>query len=62
VGEPGPAANGDPAAAADPAGNGDLAKAEQAIAEQSARTHEELAHVEEEVAAVQRQAEQFGPR
>jgi regulator of protease activity HflC (stomatin/prohibitin superfamily) len=59
--QPDPAANGDPAATADPAGNGDLAKAEQAVAEQSARTHEELAHVEEEVAAVQRQAEQFGP-
>jgi hypothetical protein len=61
AGQPGPAANGDPAAAADPAGNGDLTKAEQAVAEQSARTHEELAHVEEEVAAVQRQAGQFGP-
>ena len=62
AGQPDPAANGDPAAAADPAGNGDLTKAEQAIAEQSARTHEELAHVEEEVAAVQRKAGQFGPQ
>ncbi len=68
AGQPGPAASGDPAATADlattadPAGNGDLAKAEQAVAEQSARTHEELAHVEEEVAAVQRQAGQFGPQ
>jgi regulator of protease activity HflC (stomatin/prohibitin superfamily) len=61
AGQPDPAANGDPAAAADPAGNGDLTTAEQALAEQSARTHEELAHVEEEVAAVQRQAGQFGP-
>jgi len=62
AGQPDPAANGDPAAAADPAGNGDLTTAEQALAEQSARTHEELAHVEEEVAAVQRQAGQFGPQ
>jgi len=61
AGQPGPAANGDPAATADSAGNGDLSKAEQAVAEQSARTHDELAHVEDEVAAVQRQAEQFGP-
>jgi regulator of protease activity HflC (stomatin/prohibitin superfamily) len=62
AGQPGPAVNGDPAAAADPAGNGDLTTAEQALAEQSARTHEELAHVEEEVAAVQREAGQFGPQ
>jgi hypothetical protein len=55
AGQPGPAANGDPA------GNGDLTTAEQAVAEQSARTHEELAHVEAEVAAVQREAGQFGP-
>src|SRR5215472_12736790 len=68
AGQPDPAANGDPAAAADPApaadppGDRDLTMAEQALAEQSARTHEELAHVEEEVAAVQRQAGQFGPQ
>jgi hypothetical protein len=59
AGQPGPAPNGDPAA--DPAGSGDLAMAEQAVAEQQARAHEELAHVEEEVAAVQREAGQFGP-
>ena len=52
---------GQPDPAADPAGNGDLATAEQAVAEQQARAHEELAHVEEEVAAVQREAGQFGP-
>jgi len=62
AGQPEPAANGDQAAAADLAGNGDLTTAEQALAEQSARTHQELAHVEEEVAAVQRQAGQFGPQ
>ena len=61
AGQPDPAANGDPAAAADPAGDGDLTMAEQAVAEQQARAHEELAHVEEEVAAVQREAGQFGP-
>jgi regulator of protease activity HflC (stomatin/prohibitin superfamily) len=60
-GQPDPAANGDPAVAPDPAGNGDLTVAEQAVAEQQARAHEELAHVEEEVAAVQREAGQFGP-
>jgi regulator of protease activity HflC (stomatin/prohibitin superfamily) len=56
--EPGPAANGDQAAGGEP----DLGRAEEAVAEQAARTHEELAQVEQEVAAVQRQAEQFGPR
>jgi len=61
AGQPDPAANGDPAAAVDPAGDGDLTMAEQAVAEQQARAHEELAHVEEEVAAVQREAGQFGP-
>src|SRR5262249_59674805 len=48
AGQPDPAANGDPAAAADPAGNADLTMAEQAVPEQSARTHEELAPEEEE--------------
>jgi regulator of protease activity HflC (stomatin/prohibitin superfamily) len=42
-GEPGPVANGEPAAA------------EQAVAEEAARTREEVARVEQEVAAVQRQ-------
>jgi len=52
---------GDPAAAGDPATNGDLARAEQAVAEQAARTREELAHVEDEVAAVQAEAQRFSP-
>src|SRR5690349_226723 len=42
-GQPGPGANGEPAAT------------EQAVAEEAARTREEVAQVEEEVAAVQRQ-------
>ena len=61
AGQPGPAANGDPATTAEQAGNGDLTRAEEAVAEESARTHDQLAQVEEEVAAVRRQAEQFGP-
>ena len=60
-----PALTGDPAAgdpaAGDPAGNGDLTRAEQAVAEQAARTRERLAHVEQEVAAVQAEAERFSP-
>src|SRR5262249_7915009 len=43
----------DPAGAGGPASIGDLTRAEQAVAEQAARTREELAHVEDEVAAVQ---------
>ena len=63
AGEPDRAANGDPATAADPPGNGDPARAaEEAVAQEAARTHEQLAQVEDEVAAVRRQAEQFGPR
>ena len=57
----GPALSGDPAAAGDPATNGDLTRAEQTVAEQAARTREELAHVEQEVAAVQAEAERFSP-
>jgi len=57
----GPALTDDPAAAGDPATNGDLTRAEQAVAEQAARTREELAHVEQEVAAVQAEAERFSP-
>ncbi len=56
-----PALTGDPAAAGDPATNGDLTRAEQAVAEQAARTREELAHVEDEVAAVQAEAQRFSP-
>ena len=56
-----PALTGDPAAPGDPATNGDLTRAEQAVAEQAARTREELAHVEEEVAAVQAEAQRFSP-
>ena len=55
-----PALTGDPAAG-DPAANGDLTRAEQAVAEQAARTREELAHVEDEVAAVQAEAQRFSP-
>jgi len=47
--------------AGDPPGNGDLTRAEQVVAEQAARTREELAHVEQEVAAVQAEAERFSP-
>ena len=54
-----------PAAAGDPATNGDLAatgiRPGQAVAEQAARTREELAQVEQEVAAVQAEAERFSP-
>jgi regulator of protease activity HflC (stomatin/prohibitin superfamily) len=57
----GPDLTGDPAPAGDPATNGDLARAEQAVAEQAARTREELAHVEDEVAAVQAEAQRFSP-
>jgi len=57
----GPDLTGDPAAAGDPATNGDLTRAEQAVAEQAARTREELAHVEDEVAAVQAEAQRFSP-
>ena len=56
-----PALPGDPAAAGDPAPNGDLTQAERAVAEQAARTREELAHVEQEVAAVQAEAQRFSP-
>ena len=56
-----PALTGDPAAAGDPATNGDLTRAEQAVAEQAARTRDELAHVEQEVAAVQAEAQRFSP-
>jgi regulator of protease activity HflC (stomatin/prohibitin superfamily) len=55
------ALGGDPAAAGDPAMNLDLTVAEQVVAEQAARTREELAHVEQEVAAVQAEAEKFSP-
>jgi len=56
-----PALGGDPAAAGDPAMNLDLTAAEQVVAQQAARTREELAHVEQEVAAVQAEAERFSP-
>ena len=56
-----PAFSEDPATAGDPAMNLDLTVAEQAVAEQAARTREELAHVEQEVAAVQAEAERFSP-
>jgi regulator of protease activity HflC (stomatin/prohibitin superfamily) len=56
-----PVFSGDPAAAGDPAVNVDLTVAEQAVAEQAARTRDELAHVEQEVAAVQAEAERFSP-
>ncbi|HEY1347040.1 MAG TPA: SPFH domain-containing protein, partial [Streptosporangiaceae bacterium] len=56
-----PALTGDPAAAGDPATNGDLTRAEQAVAEQAAQTRDELAHVEQEVAAVQAEAQRFSP-
>jgi regulator of protease activity HflC (stomatin/prohibitin superfamily) len=56
-----PPLGGDPAAAGDPAMNLDLTVAEQVVAEQAARTREELAHVEEQVAAVQAEAERFSP-
>ena len=55
------ALDGDPAAAGDPDMNLDLTVAEQVVAEQAARTREELAHVEQEVAAVQAEAERFSP-
>jgi len=48
-----------------PGGNGNLTRAEQAVAEEAARAREEVAQVEQEVAAVQRQvaeAEQTTPR
>jgi regulator of protease activity HflC (stomatin/prohibitin superfamily) len=57
----GPAVTGDTAAAGDPVTNGDLTRAEQAVAEQAARTRAELAHVEDEVAAVQAEAQRFSP-
>jgi hypothetical protein len=47
--------------AEDPATNGELSQAEQAVAEQAARTRDELAHVEQEVAAVQAEAQRFSP-
>jgi len=56
-----PAFSDDPAAAGDPALNLDLTAAEQVVAEQAARTREELAHVEQEVAAVHAEAERFSP-
>jgi regulator of protease activity HflC (stomatin/prohibitin superfamily) len=56
----GPAFSGDPAVAGAPV-DGDLTRAEQAVAEQAARTREELAHVEDEVAAVQAEAQRFSP-
>jgi len=56
-----PALTGDPAAAGDPATTGDLTPAQQAVAEQAARTRDELAHVEQEVAAVQAEAQRFSP-
>jgi regulator of protease activity HflC (stomatin/prohibitin superfamily) len=56
-----PAVTGDPAPAGDPAANGEPTQAEQAVAEQAARTREELAHVEQEVAAVQAEAQRFSP-
>jgi regulator of protease activity HflC (stomatin/prohibitin superfamily) len=55
-----PAFSGDPAVAGDPV-DGDLTRAEQEVAEQAARTREELAHVEQEVAAVQAEAQRFSP-
>jgi hypothetical protein len=55
-----PALTGGPAVDGDPA-NGDLTRAEQEVAEQAARTREELAHVEQEVAAVQAEAQRFSP-
>jgi hypothetical protein len=55
-----PAFSGDPAVAGDPV-DGDLTRAEREVAEQAARTREELAHVEQEVAAVQAEAERFSP-
>ena len=60
-GEPADSLTGDPAVAGDPSGNGDLTRAEQVVAEQAARTREELAHVEQEVAAVQAEAQRFSP-
>ncbi len=48
-----------------PAENGDLARAEEVVAQEAARTRDELAEVEQEVAAVQRQvaeAERSGHR
>jgi regulator of protease activity HflC (stomatin/prohibitin superfamily) len=71
TGQPGPAADGepvitgDPAADGEPAANGDLARAEEAAAQQAAEaahTRDELAQVEQEVAAVQADAERSGPR
>ncbi len=68
TGQPGPAADGEPAVTGDPAPNADLATAEEAAAQQAAEaahTRDELAEVEQEVAAVQRQvaeAERFGHR
>ena len=56
-----PAFSDDPAAAGDPALDLDRTVAEQVVAEQAARTREELAHVEQEVAAVQAEAERFSP-
>jgi len=55
-----PAFSGGPAVAGGPV-DGDLTRAEQAVAEQAARTREELAHVEQEVAAVQAEAQRFSP-
>jgi len=60
-GGPAGSLTGDPVVAGDPPGNGDLTRAEQVVAEQAARTREELAHVEQEVAAVQAEAERFSP-
>jgi regulator of protease activity HflC (stomatin/prohibitin superfamily) len=60
-GDPAVGLTGDPAVAGDPPGNGDLTRAEQVVAEQAARTRDELAHVEQEVAAVQAEAERFSP-
>ena len=60
-GDPAESLTGDPAVAGDPPMNGDLTRAEQEVAEQAARTREELAHVEQEVAAVQAEAERFSP-
>jgi regulator of protease activity HflC (stomatin/prohibitin superfamily) len=48
-----------------PAANGDLARAEETVAEEAAHTRKELEQVEQEVAAVQQQvaeAEGIGPR
>jgi hypothetical protein len=60
-GDPSDGLAGDPAVPGDLPGHGDLTRAEQAVAEQAARTREELAHVEDEVAAVQAEAQRFSP-